>query len=157
MNPPSPVERIQAALTAATSDPGRSLGRPRGLGWATVELDRAARELTAELGLPADAFAPAADSVVLGARCRVAPGALGGEVAVAILEPATEGLLAGMLARFGEGPAAIWFFTEDAASASGPGAFPGPFGPERPVPNDQAGRGGVRWFLIGPAAGTIPP
>ncbi|OGO57876.1 MAG: hypothetical protein A2Z32_07260 [Chloroflexi bacterium RBG_16_69_14] len=154
--PASPGERIRATLTSATSEPALARhGRPYALGWATVELDRAARELAADLGLAADAFAPAADSLALGARCRVAHVAIARDVALAILEPATEGRLAGMLARLGEGPAVIWLVAGDTVAADRPAATPGPFGPERLMPGGPIR--GLRWFLIGPAAGTIPP
>jgi len=75
-------------------------------GWATVELDRAERDVAA-------AFAPSGaatardlpDDTLLGARCRVVT--LGvGEREVLLLEPATEGRIAASLARFGEGPIA---------------------------------------------------
>ncbi len=82
--------------------------RPIALGWATVDLDRAAAELAAELGLAVAAFLPAADSIVLGARCRVADGVLPGGARLAILEPRTEGRLAAALARHGEGPSVTW-------------------------------------------------
>ena len=128
VTPSGALERILAALTTASDE-----RPPLALGWATVELDRAAEELGAELGIVAAAFLPAADSVVLGARCRVAYGVLPGGQPLAILEPRTEGRLAGRLARLGEGPAAIW------ARAGGTRlgrrqpapAQPGPFGPER--------------------------
>jgi hypothetical protein len=126
--PSGALERILAVLAAAPED------HPTlALGWATVELDRAATELAAELGTVAAAFLPAADSVVLGARCRVAYGVLPGGQPLAILEPRTEGRLAGRLARVGEGPAAIW--SRAAGARIGrrqPGsAQPGPFGPEQ--------------------------
>ena len=163
--PDWPGERIRAALaTASRHRAFARAGRPSAIGWATVELDRAARELAADLGLTHEAFAPAVDSLALGARCRVATDALAGGLALAILEPATEGRLAAILARHGEGPAAIWFAADDATAedataddatrAPGPGASPGPFGPERPVRGGPDG--GPSWFLIGTGTGTIP-
>jgi hypothetical protein len=130
--PAGVLERIVATLAAAPDEPP-----PIALGWATVDLDRAASELAAELGFAARAFLPAADCVVLGARCRVAYGVLPGGQPLAILEPLTEGRLAGRLARLGEGPAAIWSRSAPAGrSVRGRGeptasARPGPFGPER--------------------------
>jgi hypothetical protein len=128
VTPSGALERILAVLAAAPED------HPTlALGWATVELDRAATELAMELGTVAAAFLPAADSVVLGARCRVAYGVLPGGQPLAILEPRTEGRLAGRLARLGEGPAAIW--SRAPAARLGrrqPGsAQPGPFGLEQ--------------------------
>lgn len=124
---PVAIDRILDTLAAASPE------RPSlAVGWATVELDRAASELAAELGIVAAAFLPAADSVALGARCRVAYGVLPGGRPLAILEPRTEGPLAGSLARVGEGPAAVW--TRSTAASPGGGtasARPGPFGPER--------------------------
>ncbi len=151
----SPGERIRAALAAVAEDSGRLVtsAHPSALGWATVELDRAARELADDLGLAADAFVPVADSVALGARCRVAHQAIPGGVALAILEPATEGRLAATLARLGEGPAAAWFVTDGTLAAEEPAAAAGPFGPERLMPGGAIR--GLRWLLIGPEAGTI--
>jgi hypothetical protein len=104
--------------------------RPLAVGWATVELDRAAAELAAELGFVAEAFLPAADSVALGARCRVAYGVLTDGAPLVILEPRTEGRLAGALARHGEGPAVTWA-RSDTRHGTSPTLQPGPFGPER--------------------------
>lgn len=144
-------DRIRAALTALTEAP--ECRRPIALGWATVELDRAATELSLAGGFPPAAFVPAADSIALGARCRVAVGILAGGLALAILEPSTEGRLAATLARFGEGPAAVWCATvADVAAAAQP-VRPGPFGPERLVPGGPTH--GPHRFLIGTAAGTI--
>lgn len=121
------LERIVGALTEASA--GR---RAIAVGWATVDLDRAAADLAAELGISVAAFLPAADSVVLGARCRVAYGVLPDGEPLAILEPLTEGRLAASLARNGEGPAATWSRSAEwwhGTRASG--ARPGPFGFER--------------------------
>jgi hypothetical protein len=120
------VDRILEALAV---DPSQR--RVWALGWATVDLDRAAAELASELGLDIAAFLPAPDSIVLGARCRVADGVLPGDTRFAILEPATEGLLAGALARHGEGPLVTWVRSSDAATRRPARVRPGPFGPER--------------------------
>jgi hypothetical protein len=135
------------------------------VGWATVELDRAASELTAELGLPAGAFSPAAADAALGARCRVAPGAIagpGGDLALVLLEPSTEGRLAATLARSGEGPAAAWFTTDDETRASAAlrdggivVAAPrdGPLGPARLILAGPVH--GPHRFLVAHGPGTI--
>jgi len=68
-----------------------------GVGWATVDLDRAA----AQLGAPPGRIA---DDRLLGARCMVVPGS----PALLLLEPATEGRIAASLARWGEGPAVLY-------------------------------------------------
>jgi hypothetical protein len=68
------------------------------VGWATVELDRAERDL-ADATTPRTA--PDLEDPLLGARARVT-----GEVL--LLEPSTEGLLAAALARHGEGPLALY-------------------------------------------------
>ena len=82
--------------------------RLAGLGWATVELDRAADELGMWLGEAPDPGAPDAADPLLGARARVRDaGGLPGD-AVLLLEPSTEGRLAASLARDGEGPAALY-------------------------------------------------
>jgi hypothetical protein len=82
--------------------------RLAGLGWATVELDRAADELGMWLGEAPDPDAPDAPDPLLGARSRVRDaGGLPGD-AVLLLEPSTEGRLAASLARDGEGPAALY-------------------------------------------------
>jgi hypothetical protein len=143
------LDSIREALDAAGAS------RPVAVGWATVELDRAAAELAGSLGLTPDAFVPEHDSVVLGARCRVAPGVLPDGLSLAILEPIAEGRLAGRLARLGEGPAAVWAPPEPGVTADGSGGRPGPFGPERLAPGGPV-QGPYR-LLIVDAPGTIPP
>lgn len=69
----------------------------RVMGWATVELDRAASGAAKAQDLPDDAL--------LGARCRLVTFGVV-EREVLLLEPATEGRIAASLARFGEGPIA---------------------------------------------------
>jgi len=69
------------------------------IGWATVELDRAAREL-------GGGFARAPDDELLGACASIRDG-------VVLLEPSTEGRLAATLARHGEGPAALYIRSPD--------------------------------------------
>jgi hypothetical protein len=101
------------------------------LGWATVELDRAAREL-AHLLAPGAAFDTAASSVLLGARSRSAPAAEAG-LRIVLLETETEGRLAAWLARSGEGWAVTWALAPPSDTGSGAlsAARPGPFGFER--------------------------
>jgi hypothetical protein len=132
--------------TAASFPP--SVGaRTVALGWATVELDRASTELGRELGITPDRFVVAPDTRILGACCRVATAVLPDGSSLAILEPATEGRLAATLARFGEGPVAIWLAATSGRAADAEGRSPdapgvtiatsaerdGPFGVERLV------------------------
>jgi hypothetical protein len=102
-------------------------------GWATVELERAVAELCGSLAA-GTGFEPAGSSTALGARCLRGMSADGSGLIV-VLEPDTEGRIAGFLARHGEGWAATWV---DGADADSDGhlvatdrATPGPFGPER--------------------------
>ena len=160
--PGGPAERLRDVLAAATgpstkpTDAPLADARPIAVGWATVELDRAARELAADLGIEPGAFTAAPDSAELGAWARVARAALPGEVAVAILEPNTEGRLAAILARHGEGPAAIWLEAAEPSQADDARRWPdlrdGPFGPERPLGGERPIR-----FLVERPTGTIAP
>jgi hypothetical protein len=95
---------------AAVSSPPRNQGtslRLAGVGWATVELDRAEVEL-AEWLAAEDSRADDADEPLLGARARVRPtdGLPGGTLV--LLEPTTEGRLAASLVRDGEGPCVLY-------------------------------------------------
>ena len=144
------LPRILAALAGASrEDP------PLALGWATVDSERVAADLAAELDTVPAAFLPAADSVHLGARCHVAYGVLPGGMPLAIIEPRTEGRLAAFLARHGEGPAATWSQTAEAAHGrQGASLRPGPFGFERLVPGGPPH--GPFSLLIEGEPGTIP-
>ncbi len=137
---PQVPEPLDAALDLPDLSP-----RVVAIGWATVEADRAATEL-APLLAPGDRFEIAADSETLGARCRVArAGQAHGGLLIVLLEPATEGRVAGFLARSGEGWAATWL---DAASIAGAlpastthpehPARPGPLGPESTLAGSPA-------------------
>ena len=109
------------------------------VGWATVELDRAALELASVL-LPGTSFQRGPPSEHLGARCRlgrVAP-AFVQELAaiVVLLEASTEGRLAATLARHGEGWCATWEAGADETAGAGSNGRlsivrRGPLGPER--------------------------
>jgi hypothetical protein len=149
---PRALDRIMGALTGPVGEDWA----PLAVGWASVDLERAASELAAELGIAVAAFLPAADSVVLGARCVIAHGVLADGQPLAILEPRTEGRLAALLARRGEGPAATW--ARSAASTAGGRtgtASPGPFGFERLASGWPAH--GVYRLLIEDGPGTIQP
>lgn len=105
------------------------------VGWATVELDRVARELSDLIG-PGHVFGDAPSSEALGARCRVGSGTAEGGVRIVLLEPETEGRLSAALARHGEGWVATWVAASPAPPSSVArlsGARPGPFGTERLV------------------------
>lgn len=142
---PEALERISIALADA-GDVAFAVG------WATVELDRAATELTAVLGLPADPFELAADSVALGARCRIGRSVLAGGRSLVLLEPFTEGRLAATLARLGEGPVAVWLGRVP-VDGSVSALWPGPFGPERIILGGPIH--GPHRLLAGSGAGTI--
>lgn len=128
---------IEAMLELLAGRHGRPAGdaRPLALGWATVELGRAAHEL-ARLVPGGGSFDAAPAEVLLGATCLVgAPLALGGGIAnpvrLVLLEPSTEGRLAASLARHGEGPTALWVVSEGLAEHPLSRPADGPFGPER--------------------------
>jgi hypothetical protein len=129
-------EALGDALTRlwAAVEPRRAVG-----GWATVDLDRAADEVSAALAALGSAIPETAPpDELLGARARLLRFA--DDKDMLLLEPSTEGLLAASLARFGEGSVALYLFVGPdgpaAARAAGfslsaPGS--GPLGPERRV------------------------
>ena len=102
------------------------------VGWATVELERAGLEL-AHLLAPGSVFAEAPSSMILGARCRVGVAAATADLRIVLLEPETEGRLAGALARSGEGWVATWALDPSAGVPVGHVSTgrAGPFGEER--------------------------
>jgi hypothetical protein len=116
-------------------------------GWATVELERAAAVLTDRL-VPGAVFEDAPRSTILGARC------LRGRAEddwIVLLEPDTEGRLAGYLARFGEGWAVTWIVEDDDTQRLSPGYAAGPLGDERLAEGSSVG-GPIRMML---SAATI--
>jgi hypothetical protein len=154
------VERLMGFGEASgAAFPPSVVGRMVALGWATVDLERAVQELGGALGIPAQRFTVAADTELLGARCRVASAALPDGSSLVVLEPATEGRLAATLARLGEGPAVIWLAAPDGLAGGDPGTAVaassgrrGPFGQERLVLGGPAH--GPHRLLVGPP-GTI--
>lgn len=133
---------------------------PLAIGWATVDLDRAARELASRLA-PGATFEPAPPSEHLGARCRVgrAADAAGGPPILVLLEPSTEGRLAATLARHGEGWCASWTHEPPLTAGTEAGGDrhsvlrDGPLGPERLVLGGPVD--GPHRLLVAPA--TIAP
>jgi hypothetical protein len=121
------------------------LGVERIPGWATVELDRAERELVLSRGWPA--AVPAANDLLLGATTRIARSPDGGGTLV-LLEPFTEGRLAATLARHGEAFLIEYLVLrrplDDAVRAARDEGLTvsalssGPFGPERLVAGSPA-------------------
>lgn len=105
------------------------------IGAATVDWQRAARVLDADFDWPSLDRDP-----LLGASVRRAPGE--GEPLILLLEPDTEGPLAAGLARFGEGPAAIYVR---------PRRLPSPALPTRR--SARSGPFGAAWLLPGPRWG----
>jgi hypothetical protein len=126
-----------------------------GRGWATVEIDRAAAAL-ADLLAPDGAFQEAPRSAILGARClrgRSRPAGGDDYDWIVLLEPDTEGRLAGYLARFGEGWAATWAVADDPVGRFGPRLARGPLGEER-LADGSPPAGPFRLLL---SAATIDP
>jgi len=158
------AERIRAfaadAVSAARLPDGA--GRLVAVGWATVETDRAVGELADALGIAPTSFQAAPPSAALGASCLVLDVPLPGDVALAVLEPATEGRIAAGLARWDEGPLVAWYAAaEPEPDGVGPASVTGasvasgrvgPFGPERLVGRDPL-TGPHRLVVDGP--GTI--
>jgi hypothetical protein len=103
------LEAAEAIRAAAVARDGRVESLPiAGVGWATVDHERAERELDALLGAIGP-WAPVERDPVLGARGRLRA-AEGSEEQpfLVVLEPDTEGRLAASLARFGEGVAVVY-------------------------------------------------
>jgi hypothetical protein len=153
--------------TAAERDPWLAGLRLAGIGWGTVELERAAEDLGnafAAARLPPPDWAPAVRDAHLGAAAWVGTTAWFGTEgpprgladpelpAVVLLEPDTEGRLAATLARFDEGVAAIYL---EAPAEAGLGTAPAryPLDPARlgaPMPGPL---GVGRMLLARPAWG----
>lgn len=139
--------RLEAVLPGQSSD-----ARALAIGWATVESERAEAELVQALGERIGSFTDALGDRLLGARCRTATG--GPASFLTILEPTTEGRLAGSLARLGEGPVAVWFTLAPGPTDGTSAPAHGPFGPERLLVRGP--RDGRHIFLLGGGPGTIP-
>ena len=151
-----------------------------GLGWGTVELDRAEDELSMWLGpgpaAPPDGVTPDGDGHLpdeqLGARARLrASGGLPGAWTV-LLEPSSEGRAAAALARDGEGPIALylrpaagldaWLARAGASGVTAGSPRAGPFGPQVLLPGAMTGphvvvTEGREPVSAAPPAGTIAP
>lgn len=154
------------ALAAELVAAGRRIhaelaGRDRlaliGMGWATVELGRASRELSDALGPTLEAgFVPAPDDPWLGAYCEL--GRLAGGFALVLLEPNTEGRVAGSLVRFGEAVVVAYVARVPGRPAleGRPLVAPadGPIGPSRLL---ASGRRGPHLVLVDDAAGWLDP
>lgn len=100
------AEAIAAALPIIDRVAGPGVRRVTG--WATVDLDRAEQDLAAAFVASGSATSrDLPEDTLLGARCRLVTFGVG-EREVLLLEPSTEGRIAASLARFGEGPIAIY-------------------------------------------------
>ena len=97
---------LLAAAEAIRSDTGLAHHPIQGVGWATVEAERAFRELEGVLG-PATWSAEARDALLGGSVWRRDPSP-SDHVSLFVLEPDTEGRLAAFLARYGEGVGAVY-------------------------------------------------
>ncbi len=128
--------RLQVeALPAGSGQEPRTSGPLElvAVGWATIEFDRAARDV-------GGIWESAAPDHLLGAAVWRSPE---DHPATLLLEPNTEGRLTGALARYGEGPIALYLRVGDPGQAgvdfrARPGS--GPFGEEWLIPGpDPAG------------------
>lgn len=103
------LEAAEAIRSAAAELDGRVARLPiAGIGWATVDHERAEREFDELLG-SAGPWQPVERDAGLGAQGWWRAGAGGGaEPVLVVLEPDTEGRLAASLVRFGEGVAVVY-------------------------------------------------
>ena len=142
--------KAQKAESGAVDGEGdRPRDRIVGIGWATVDLDRAAAQFSASLCLPANVWLPAHRDAQLGAEARLGPSLGQDRPRLILLEPDTEGRLAASLARLGEGVAVVYLVGDDSRNPGqrgedgGTGGAttrsalstrqPGPLGPARLV------------------------
>ena len=121
---------------AAARDPAVTGNVLAGIGWATVEGERAIRELDQLLG-PAP-WHPATRDELLGAAAWMRAEPANPSTMLVVLEPDTEGRLAASLARWGEGVLAVYVrppAADDVEPPAQPGTAPGsgPLGPGRLV------------------------
>ena len=132
------IRAIAAGVLAAAGRGEADLARVAAIGWATVDLERAAAAFR-EPQLAGVGFEPVGDDILLGAHVLVARPA--GEPAVVLLEPSTEGRLAAFLARHGEGPAAVWLHGRADVAEEGATRLEaaGPFGPQRLLTGSSVG------------------
>ena len=146
-----PAGQARLRVEALSPGSGQDARAPGSLdlaavGWATVELERAARDV-------GGAWESAAHDRLLGAAAWRSPV---DHPATLLLEPNTEGRLAGALARYGEGPIVIYLRLGDLGQVAArmrarPGA--GPLGEEWLIPGpNPAGP-----FLILAADPDAPP
>ena len=149
-----PVPDGEPALVPAATDPVVLVG----LGWATVELDRASDELGPWLGAPAAGGASADQH--LGATTLLYAGAgLPGDWTV-LLEPSTEGGTAASLARDGEGPCALYLRPAGGLDRwTGEARDPrdGPFGRQVLLPGPFTGPFVIVTEGLEPAVEDAPP
>lgn len=120
-----------------------------GIGWATVELERAARELGSQLGIDPGAWVPTPRDALLGARAWSAPAPVDAGPAIVLLEPDTEGRLAATLVRFAEGVGAV-YLRDPVEGRSAPAAGSSHL---RASAVAQSALGPARLVLAGPAWG----
>jgi hypothetical protein len=117
---------IQRAAVAAAAENASEVAselapaRIVGVGWATVEAERAFAELDGRLG--SALWSPVDRDALLGASAWRRMPSPDGSTDLFVLEPDTEGRLAASLARFGEGVAAV--YVQGAAAGAGPVSAP---------------------------------
>lgn len=103
--PPLAIGESRVGRTGDRGAPAEAPGPAvavAGIGWATVDLERAA------VAWPERRFLPGLPEASLGARTLVERDPAPGTLAIVLLEPSTEGRLAAMLARHGEGPVVLY-------------------------------------------------
>jgi hypothetical protein len=129
------LERLWAATR-----PRKAVG-----GWATVELDRAEREVGEALRNLGPWTAEARpDEPLLGATCRLMR--FRGDRDLLLLEPSTEGRLAASLARHGEGSVALWLHADaDAVDRARAAGFILSRGARGPLGTERLVVGGPAW------------
>jgi len=120
-----------ARQEAAQHHPWLASAGLAGVGWATVDWERAADELRAGLGLPDIEWPAATRDPFLGAVARRMVRGRDPEPAIVLLEPDTEGRLAASLARFGEGVAVVYLVAVDGPVGATSRPEVGPLGPGR--------------------------
>jgi hypothetical protein len=130
VGPPAGRGRSPSSVSAGLATAPSLLG----IGWATVDLERAIGEF--EAGDDPKGRSKRGSDEILGARFATLDSATLPGVAIVFLEPVTEGRLAGSLVAGGEGPVALYLRRARGHPGSGitrSRAAIGPFGPERLV------------------------